>query len=66
MHTTGEGYQNINAFAQENLMQLINCRSCGRLLAKGTYQTLEIKCPRCKAINLLSISNAPLDRQERR
>ncbi|WP_081401941.1 Com family DNA-binding transcriptional regulator [Acinetobacter colistiniresistens] len=46
-------------------MQQINCRSCGRLLAKGTFKTLEIKCPRCKAINFLSISNAPLDRRER-
>ncbi|WP_353851278.1 Com family DNA-binding transcriptional regulator [Acinetobacter sp.] len=46
-------------------MQLINCRSCGRLLGKGIYTTLEIKCPRCKTINLLSISNAPLDCRER-
>ncbi|WP_081407207.1 Com family DNA-binding transcriptional regulator [Acinetobacter rudis] len=42
-------------------MQRITCRSCGRLLAKGVFTTLEIKCPRCKAINFLSISNAPLD-----
>ncbi|WP_081407365.1 Com family DNA-binding transcriptional regulator [Acinetobacter sp. ETR1] len=46
-------------------MQLINCRSCGRLLGKGIYTTLEIKCPRCKTINFLSISNAPLDCPER-
>ncbi|MFC3172102.1 Com family DNA-binding transcriptional regulator [Acinetobacter vivianii] len=42
-------------------MQLINCRSCGRLLAKGTYISLEIKCSRCKSINSLSVQNAPLD-----
>lgn len=40
-------------------MNLIKCRSCGRLLAKiGNFNDLEIKCPRCKALNLLSIKNA--------
>lgn len=40
-------------------MNLIKCRSCGRLLAKiGNFNDLEIKCPRCKALNLLSVKNA--------
>lgn len=39
-------------------MKNINCRSCGRLLAKGTFTVLEIKCPRCKAMNFMSIKNA--------
>ncbi|OTG85277.1 hypothetical protein B9T31_12425 [Acinetobacter sp. ANC 4558] len=42
-------------------MKLINCRSCGRLLAKGSFTTLEIKCPRCKTMNFMSITNALLD-----
>ncbi|WP_353172401.1 Com family DNA-binding transcriptional regulator [Acinetobacter rudis] len=42
-------------------MQRITCRSCGRLLAKGIFTTLEIKCPRCKTINLMSITNASAD-----
>lgn len=42
-------------------MNLIKCKSCGRLLAKGEYRTLEIKCPRCKTLNIMSIENAKLD-----
>ena len=47
-------------------MECINCRSCGRLLAKGAYISLEIKCPRCKNFNFLSVQNAPLDCREQR
>ena len=40
-------------------MKQVNCRSCGRLLAKiGNFNDLEIKCPRCKAFNVLSVENA--------
>ncbi len=40
-------------------MTLIRCKSCNKLLAKAIYKALEIKCPRCKAINYLSVQNAP-------
>ncbi|MBF0185983.1 MAG: Com family DNA-binding transcriptional regulator [Magnetococcales bacterium] len=29
----------------------MRCNQCGRLLAKGEKNSLEIKCPRCKKIN---------------
>ncbi|PNK59470.1 Com family DNA-binding transcriptional regulator [Psychrobacter sp. FDAARGOS_221] len=39
-------------------MQSIRCKSCNKLLAKARYQQLEIKCPRCKLLNKLSVRNA--------
>ncbi|WP_152411827.1 Com family DNA-binding transcriptional regulator [Moraxella macacae] len=46
-------------------MKQVNCRSCGRLLAKiGSFNNLEIKCPRCKAFNVLSVKNALSEAQE--
>ncbi|WP_418648934.1 Com family DNA-binding transcriptional regulator [Thauera butanivorans] len=30
----------------------MRCSSCRRLLGRGQYQKVEIKCPRCGAINL--------------
>ncbi|MFI8124626.1 Com family DNA-binding transcriptional regulator [Acinetobacter sp. ABJ-A23_2] len=42
-------------------MNLIEYKSCGRLLAKGEYKTLEIKCPRYKTLNFMSIENVKLD-----
>lgn len=48
-------------------MELIKCRSCDKLLAKTSgYLRLEIKCPRCKSLNLLSVKNAPADCPEQR
>lgn len=48
-------------------MQIIKCRSCDRILAKiGYFNEIEIKCPRCKTINHLSVVNAPLDCREQR
>ncbi|KMQ72836.1 Com family DNA-binding transcriptional regulator [Marinobacter subterrani] len=32
-------------------MHNIRCGSCNRLLAKGLFEQLEIKCPRCGKIN---------------
>ncbi|HAT51488.1 MAG: Com family DNA-binding transcriptional regulator [Nitrospirae bacterium] len=29
----------------------IRCSNCGKLLAKGTANNLEIKCPRCGTVN---------------
>ncbi|WP_227515679.1 Com family DNA-binding transcriptional regulator [Acinetobacter qingfengensis] len=34
---------------------MIKCRCCYKLLAKiGQYDCLEIKCPRCKTLNIFS------------
>jgi len=40
-------------------MNEIRCRSCNRLLAKAKYQQIEIKCPRCKTLNIKK-ANEPL------
>lgn len=59
MYIAWLGYHIFNKIAIGNPMNLIKCRSCGRLLAKiGNFNDLEIKCPRCKALNLLSVKNA--------
>ena len=34
-------------------MNDIRCGKCGRLLAKADFEQLEIKCPRCRAMNIL-------------
>ncbi|WP_081401338.1 Com family DNA-binding transcriptional regulator [Acinetobacter seifertii] len=35
------------------MMQNINCRHCFKLLARiGHFDSLEIKCPRCKTLNI--------------
>ncbi len=30
-----------------------HCKTCGKLLGKGKAEYMEIKCPRCKKINIL-------------
>ncbi|WP_414711286.1 Com family DNA-binding transcriptional regulator [Spongiibacter sp. UBA1325] len=35
-------------------VQEIRCSRCNRLLGKGQYVRIEIKCPRCKFFNNLS------------
>lgn len=35
------------------------CGNCNKLLAKGGYEILEIKCPRCKTINQLERPRVP-------
>lgn len=48
-------------------MEHIKCNSCDRLLLKiGHFDNLEIKCPRCKTLNYLSVKNALPDCQEQR
>lgn len=42
---------------QEKLEE-IRCGSCTRKLGMGCYTRLEIKCPRCGAMNLLRASAA--------
>ncbi|QHM71684.1 Com family DNA-binding transcriptional regulator [Mixta intestinalis] len=37
-------------------MQEIRCKNCNKLLFKGVFNSVEVKCPRCK--RLISISNA--------
>ncbi|MGH8759130.1 MAG: Com family DNA-binding transcriptional regulator [Burkholderiales bacterium] len=32
-------------------MQDVRCGSCGKKLAVGAYQRLQIKCPRCGCLN---------------
>lgn len=32
-------------------MDEVRCSNCRRLLARGHYSNIEIKCPRCGAIN---------------
>lgn len=40
-------------------MEHIKCNSCDRLLLKiGHFDEIEIKCPRCKTLNYLSVKNA--------
>lgn len=34
-------------------MQDIRCGSCNKLLGKGKFDTVSIKCPRCKTLNTL-------------
>ncbi|MBK0062397.1 MULTISPECIES: Com family DNA-binding transcriptional regulator [unclassified Acinetobacter] len=46
-------------------MEPIKCKSCGRLLFKiGRFDELEVKCPRCKTLNYLSVTNATKDCHE--
>ncbi|WP_372404973.1 Com family DNA-binding transcriptional regulator [Acinetobacter piscicola] len=41
------------------MMEMIKCRSCDRLLCKiGLFDAIEIKCPRCKTLNFVSVQNA--------
>lgn len=34
-------------------MNDIRCGACSKKLGDGIYQTLQIKCPRCKTMNFL-------------
>ncbi|PCJ33082.1 MAG: Com family DNA-binding transcriptional regulator [Gammaproteobacteria bacterium] len=36
--------------------QDIRCGHCDRKLAEGSYYSLSIKCPRCKTLNLLTVT----------
>ncbi|EHU2312610.1 Com family DNA-binding transcriptional regulator [Acinetobacter baumannii] len=46
-------------------MHTIRCRCCYKLLAKiGHFDSLEIKCSRCKSINILSTESALPERLE--
>jgi len=38
----------------------IRCKACNKLLAKGSYISLEIKCRHCKTINKLEHPRVPI------
>ncbi|AUZ85777.1 Com family DNA-binding transcriptional regulator [Methylophaga nitratireducenticrescens] len=40
-------------------MTQCRCKRCGRLLAKAKFERLEIKCPRCKTLNILKAQEPP-------
>ncbi|RDL44702.1 Com family DNA-binding transcriptional regulator [Marinomonas piezotolerans] len=37
-------------------MQNLRCKRCNKLLAKGAFAYIEIKCPRCKLLNASTTS----------
>ncbi|KAF7600633.1 MAG: Com family DNA-binding transcriptional regulator [Candidatus Dactylopiibacterium carminicum] len=43
-------------------MQVVRCAGCGRKLAQAVYSALNIKCPRCGAINLLRAASPEPER----
>ncbi|WP_423315742.1 Com family DNA-binding transcriptional regulator [Azospirillum sp. 11R-A] len=43
-------------------MEEIRCGSCAKLLARGTAEMLEIKCPRCGTLNHVRVANPPPER----
>ncbi|WP_390901543.1 Com family DNA-binding transcriptional regulator [Silvimonas soli] len=46
-------------------MQEVRCASCGKLLCRGIYTQIEIKCPRCRAMNVLRTVSPQPERRER-
>lgn len=42
----------------------IRCKHCNKLLAKGEIINIEIKCPRCKTMNVRINKNSNFDCQE--
>nr|WP_302786037.1 Com family DNA-binding transcriptional regulator [Bilophila wadsworthia] len=44
----------------------IRCHKCGKLLAKGEILVIELKCPRCKAYNILRATSARPEPREGR
>jgi phage FluMu protein Com len=45
-------------------MDDIRCGACGKKLGDGIYQTLKIKCPRCKTLNFLRAESSPPEHRE--
>lgn len=43
-------------------MNTIRCKNCNKLLFKGLFQQIEIKCPRCKrVIKIMSAGEHPTE-----
>ncbi|MFZ6748501.1 Com family DNA-binding transcriptional regulator [Undibacterium sp. Ren11W] len=43
-------------------MQEIRCGNCHKKLGEGDYRRLNIKCPRCRTLNMLSAESATPER----
>ncbi|WP_297572550.1 Com family DNA-binding transcriptional regulator [uncultured Deefgea sp.] len=44
-------------------METIRCAQCDKKLAEGQYTALNIKCPRCGALNLLRAKSSEPERR---
>ena len=53
----GKGVLTVRGKPVKDVMTEIRCGACERLLAKGSVVRLEIKCPRCKALNHVRAEN---------
>lgn len=49
----------------DDAMNEIRCASCNKKLAMADYKRLEIKCPRCGALNLLRAEPGVLPSSQR-
>jgi len=45
-------------------MNDIRCGTCSKKLGEGIYQTLQIKCPRCKTLNFLRAESTQSEHPE--
>ncbi|EFR0954497.1 Com family DNA-binding transcriptional regulator [Salmonella enterica] len=36
----------------------VRCRHCNKLLARARFDFIEVKCPRCKTLNIITSSSA--------
>lgn len=41
-------------YGKSNSCREIRCRRCGRLLMKGYVEAVEVKCPKCRYIQLFA------------
>ncbi|ELQ8315408.1 MULTISPECIES: Com family DNA-binding transcriptional regulator [Pseudomonadota] len=44
-------------------MREIRCAACSRKLGEGVFTRLVIKCPRCRALNVLKAESLPPERR---
>ncbi|EEF5015737.1 Com family DNA-binding transcriptional regulator [Salmonella enterica] len=38
--------------------QNVRCRHCNKLLARASFDFIEVKCPRCKTLNIITSPSA--------
>ncbi|MGT3256379.1 Com family DNA-binding transcriptional regulator, partial [Yersinia enterocolitica] len=36
--------------------QNVRCKHCNKLLARASFEYIEVKCPRCKTLNQITLS----------
>ncbi|EDY0381417.1 Com family DNA-binding transcriptional regulator [Salmonella enterica] len=36
----------------------VRCRHCNKLLARASFDFIEVKCPRCKTLNIITSPSA--------